>query len=114
MVIKKGDIFYADLTPTIGSEQGGIRPVLVISNNKGNKHSPTVIITTITSKIKHKEMPTHIPIFLETSKRSCNSLITVEHIKTISKSRLKEKVGRLSDDDFEKVKVALRISLDMD
>ncbi|MDE6209467.1 MAG: type II toxin-antitoxin system PemK/MazF family toxin [Lachnospiraceae bacterium] len=114
MVIKRGDIFYADLRPVIGSEQGGIRPVLIIQNDMGNKHSPTVICAAITSKMNKAKLPTHVE--LEASK--CNivkdSVILLEQLRTIDKKRLKDKVCHLSDDVISKVDKALLISLKLD
>lgn len=114
MVIKRGDIFYADLRPVIGSEQGGIRPVLIIQNDMGNKHSPTVICAAITSKMNKAKLPTHVE--LEASKCSIvkDSVILLEQLRTIDKKRLKDKVCHLSDDVISKVDRALLISLKLD
>lgn len=97
MVIKRGDMFYADLSPVIGSEQGGIRPVLIIQNDMGNKYSPTVIAAAITSQTNKTKLPTHIEIGKDTEGLKSNSVILTEQIRTIDKSRLKEKIGHIDD-----------------
>ncbi len=114
MVIKRGDIFYADLRPVVGSEQGGIRPVLIIQNDTGNRHSPTVICAAITSKMNKAKLPTHIEI--EASKYDIvkDSVILLEQLRTIDKKRLKDKVCHLDDDVIIKVNKALCISLELD
>jgi mRNA interferase MazF len=110
VVIKRGDILYADLSPVIGSEQGGIRPVLVIQNDIGNKYSPTIIVAAITSQINKAKLPTHIEINAEEYGITKDSVILLEQIRTIDKKRLKEKVGHLSDDLMKKVDDGLQIS----
>ena len=110
MVVKRGDIFYADLSPVIGSEQGGTRPVLVVQNDVGNKFSPTVIVAAITSQINKAKMPTHIEISANDFGLARDSVILLEQIRTIDKRRLKEKLGRLSDELLEEVDEALGIS----
>ena len=97
MVIKRGDMFYADLSPVVGSEQGGIRPVLVIQNNIGNKYSPTVIVSAITSQLNKNKLPTHIELDSEEFGLKADSIILTEQIRTIDKSRLKEKIGHIND-----------------
>ena len=97
MIVKRGDMFYADLSPVIGSEQGGIRPVLIIQNDLGNKYSPTVIAAAITSQTNKTKLPTHIEIRENTSGLKNNSVVLVEQIRTIDKSRLKEKIGHIDD-----------------
>ena len=97
MTIKRGDMFYADLSPVIGSEQGGIRPVLIIQNDLGNKYSPTVIAAAITSQTNKNKLPTHIEIGGDTEGLKSNSVILTEQIRTIDKSRLKEKIGHIDD-----------------
>jgi len=97
MVIKRGDMFYADLSPVVGSEQGGIRPVLVIQNNIGNKYSPTVIVSAITSQLNKNKLPTHIELDSEEFGLKSDSIILTEQIRTIDKSRLKEKIGHIND-----------------
>ena len=97
MVVKRGDMFYADLSPVVGSEQGGIRPVLVIQNNVGNKYSPTVIVSAITSQLNKSKLPTHIALDSEEFGLKSDSVILTEQIRTIDKSRLKEKIGHIDD-----------------
>ena len=97
MVIKRGDMFYADLSPVVGSEQGGIRPVLIIQNNIGNKYSPTVIVSAITSQLSKNKLPTHIELDSEEFGLKADSIILTEQIRTIDKSRLKEKIGHIND-----------------
>lgn len=109
--IKRGDIFYADLAPHVGSEQGGIRPVLVIQNDIGNKYSPTVIVAAITSQIGKAKFPTHVEIRAGEFGLSRDSVILLEQIRTIDKVRLKNKVGKLSDEVMEKVNQAILISV---
>lgn len=97
MVIKRGDMFYADLSPVIGSEQGGIRPVLIIQNDTGNKYSPTVIAAAITSQTGKNKLPTHIEIGSNKNGLKSDSVVLTEQIRTIDKSRLKEKIGHIDD-----------------
>ena len=110
MIVKRGDIYYADLSPVVGSEQGGIRPVLIIQNDVGNKYSPTVIATAITSQINKSKMPTHIEIDANEYGLSKDSVVLAEQIRTIDKRRLKEKIGHLDDDLMSRVNEALEIS----
>lgn len=110
VVVKRGDIFYADLSPVVGSEQGGIRPVLVVQNDIGNKFSPTVIISAITSQINKAKMPTHIEITADEYGLAKDSVILLEQIRTIDKRRLKERIGRLDDELMMKVNNALTVS----
>ena len=98
MVIKRGDMFYADLSPVVGSEQGGIRPVLIIQNDMGNKYSPTVIAAAITSQINKNKLPTHIEIDSEEFGLKSDSVVLAEQIRTIDKSRLKEKIGHINNE----------------
>ena len=98
MIVKRGDIYYADLSPVIGSEQGGIRPVLVVQNDVGNKYSPTVIAAAITSQINKAKLPTHIEVNAQMYGLSKDSVILLEQVRTIDKKRLKEKIGRLDDE----------------
>lgn len=111
MVVKRGDIFYADLSPVVGSEQGGVRPVLVIQNDVGNKFSPTVIIAAITSQINKAKLPTHVEILADEYGLSRDSVILLEQIRTIDKKRLRERIGRLDEDLTEKVNAALTVSV---
>ena len=110
MNIKRGDIFYADLSPVIGSEQGGLRPVLIVQNDIGNKYSPTVIAAAITSKMSKAKLPTHIDVFGERVGLSKDSVILLEQIRTIDKQRLKEKMGHLDEDIMNEVNDALGVS----
>ena len=108
---RRGDIFYADLSPVVGSEQGGIRPILIIQNNTGNKHSPTVICAAITSQIKRAKLPTHIVIDNATSNLVKDSIILLEQIRTIDKSRLREKIYWLDEKLMRRVDKAIMISI---
>jgi mRNA interferase MazF len=110
VIVKRGEIFYADLSPVIGSEQGGIRPVLIIQNDIGNKYSPTVIVAAITSQINKAKLPTHIEISADRYGLTKDSVILMEQIRTIDKERLREKIGQLDDDLMLKVDEALEIS----
>ena len=112
MIIKRGDVFYADLDPIIGSEQGGVRPVLVVQNNVGNKYSPTVIVLPISSAKKTK-MPTHIRI-CGSKMLQKNSVILAEQIRTIDRNRLKDYVGSVGLEIMEKVDMAMKISIGVD
>lgn len=113
MVIKRGDIFYADLRPVVGSEQGGIRPVLIIQNDTGNKHSPTVIVAAITSKMNKAKLPTHIEIDSRHYDIMKDSVILLEQLRTIDKKRLKDKVCHLDGEILERVNRALLVSLEL-
>ena len=110
MNVKRGDIYYADLSPVVGSEQGGIRPVLVIQNDIGNKYSPTVIAAAITSQINKAKMPTHIELAAKDYGLNKDSVILLEQIRTIDKRRLREKIGRIDDRLMASVNNALSIS----
>ncbi|ABB14706.1 MULTISPECIES: type II toxin-antitoxin system PemK/MazF family toxin [Carboxydothermus] len=111
MEIRRGDIFYANLSPVVGSEQGGTRPVLILQNDIGNLYSPTTIIAAITSQINKAKLPTHVEISAEESGLEKDSVILLEQIRTIDKSRLKEKVSSLNKELMRKVNQALEISL---
>jgi mRNA interferase MazF len=111
MLIKRGDIIYADLSPVIGSEQGGLRPVLIVQNDIGNKYSPTVIVAAITSQINKAKLPTHIEISAEEYGLTKDSVVLLEQVRTIDKKRLKEKVGHINDDLVASINEALGISL---
>lgn len=111
MLVKRGDVFYADLSPVVGSEQGGIRPVLIIQNDVGNKFSPTVICAAITSQINKAKLPTHIEINAEKYTLVKDSVVLLEQIRTIDKKRLREKICRLDDKFMLNVNKALIISL---
>ena len=108
--IKRGDLYYADLSPVVGSEQGGVRPVLIVQNNIGNKYSPTVIVAAITSQINKAKIPTHIEL-TQSYGLSKDSVLLLEQIRTLDKRRLKEKIGVLDDKCMESVNTALLISL---
>lgn len=110
-IIKRGDIYYADLSPVIGSEQGGIRPVLVIQNNIGNKYSPTIIACAITSQLTKAKLPTHIEVHEGEYGLPKDSVILLEQIRTLDKRRLKEYVGTIDADTILKVDKAILISL---
>lgn len=115
MIVKRGDMFYADLSPVVGSEQGGIRPVLIIQNDIGNKHSPTVIAAAVTSQTGKTKLPTHIEIEPEKSGLKSDSVILTEQIRTIDKSRLKEKIGHIDDEIImSKINNALGVSFGLE
>lgn len=111
--MKRGDVFYADLRPVIGSEQGGIRPVLIIQNDVGNKHSPTVICAAITSKMNKAKLPTHIELSCSRYDMDKDSVILLEQLRTIDKKRLKDKICHLDHEIMKKVNEALLISLEL-
>lgn len=115
MIIKRGDMFYADLSPVVGSEQGGVRPVLIIQNDMGNKYSPTVIAAAITSQKTKNKLPTHIEIDSASSGLKSDSIILTEQIRTIDKSRLKEKIGHIDDNNvIDKINNALGVSFGLE
>ncbi|WP_152551075.1 type II toxin-antitoxin system PemK/MazF family toxin [Secundilactobacillus oryzae] len=109
--IKRGDVFYADLSPVIGSEQGGMRPVLIIQNNVGNHYSPTVIVAAITARISKPKMPTHVGITANHTGIEKNSVILLEQVRTIDKQRLRDRVTHLEDATMKKVDLALQVSI---
>lgn len=111
LIIRRGDIFYADLRPVVGSEQGGVRPILIIQNDMGNRHSPTVICAAITSKMNKAKLPTHVEITAEKYSIVKDSVILLEQVRTIDKSRLKERVCHLDQDIIKQIDQALLISL---
>ena len=114
MIIRRGDIFYADLRPVVGSEQGGIRPVLIIQNDIGNKHSPTVICAAITSRMNKAKLPTHVELDTRRCDMIKDSVILLEQLRTIDKQRLKEKICHTDEGLQEKVDYALKVSLELD
>jgi len=115
MTIKRGDMFYADLSPVVGSEQGGIRPVVIIQNDLGNKYSPTVIAAAITSQTNKNKLPTHIEIGANDEGLKSDSVILTEQIRTIDKSRLKEKIGHIDDASvMNQINSALGVSFGLD
>nr|WP_269450240.1 type II toxin-antitoxin system PemK/MazF family toxin [Tepidanaerobacter acetatoxydans] len=113
-MVRRGDIFYADLNPVVGSEQGGIRPVLVVQNDVGNKYSPTVIIAAITSQIDKAKLPTHVELQSKDYGLEKDSVILLEQLRTIDKRRLKEKITILDQDIMKKVDEALKVSLGLE
>jgi len=114
LIIRRGDIYYADLRPVVGSEQGGIRPVLVIQNDTGNRHSPTVIVAAITSKMNKAKLPTHVELSAKQCQIVKDSVILLEQLRTIDKQRLKDKVCHLDETILRRVNEALRVSLELD
>ena len=110
VLIKRGDIFYADLSPVIGSEQGGVRPVIIIQNDIGNKYSPTVIVAAITSQINKAKLPTHVELGGNEYGLVKDSVILLEQVRTIDRKRIKEKIGHIDDELMGKVNEALSIS----
>lgn len=111
--MKRGDIYYADLRPVVGSEQGGVRPVLIVQNDTGNRHSPTVICAAITSRQNKAKLPTHIELRAEQYQMEKNSVILLEQLRTIDKMRLKDRVCHLDDKMMHRVNHALAISLEL-
>ncbi len=111
LIVKRGDVYFADLSPVVGSEQGGVRPVLVIQNDIGNRFSPTVIIAAITAQIQKAKLPTHVEINAKRYGFERDSVILLEQIRTIDKQRLTDKITHLDDEMMEKVDEALQISL---
>lgn len=111
LAIRRGDIYYADLSPVVGSEQGGIRPVLIVQNDVGNKHSPTVIAAAITSRMGKTKLPTHIDVYADKVGLQKDSVILLEQMRTIDKKRLGEKMGHLDDETMNAVNDAITISL---
>ena len=113
VIVKRGDIYYADLRPVLGSEQGGIRPVLIIQNDTGNKHSPTVICAAITSQMNKAKLPTHVEVDAHKYQIVKDSVILLEQLRTIDKKRLKDKVCHLDGEILTKVDKALLVSLEL-
>ena len=114
MIIRRGDIYYADLRPVVGSEQGGVRPVLIIQNDIGNKHSPTVICAAITSKMNKAKLPTHVELNTKRCDMIRDSVILLEQLRTIDKQRPKERICHIDDELLKDVDRALMISLELD
>ena len=110
MTVKRGDIYYADLSPVVGSEQGGIRPVLIVQNDLGNKYSPTVIAAAITSRKYKADLPTHIRVNAGDSGLQQDSIVLLEQVRTLDKTRLREHMGALDDGDMRRVNRALGVS----
>ena len=111
MIVKKGDLYFADLSPVVGSEQGGVRPVLVVQNDVGNKYSPTIIVAAVTSQTSKATLPTHVELTASQGGLSKNSVVLLEQLRTIDKQRLKERIGSLSDSQMPVVDAALGVSL---
>ncbi|MBH0231562.1 type II toxin-antitoxin system PemK/MazF family toxin [Halobacillus yeomjeoni] len=111
MIVKRGDVYFADLSPVVGSEQGGVRPVLILQNDIGNRFSPTVIVAAITAQIQKAKLPTHVEIDAEKYGFERNSVILLEQIRTIDKQRLTDKITQLDDPMMQQVNKALQISL---
>ena len=110
MTVKRGDIYYADLSPVVGSEQGGVRPVLIVQNDMGNKYSPTVIAAAITSQKDKTDLPTHIRVSASGSGLTKDSIILLEQVRTLDKKRLKEHMGCLGSGEMNRVNRALSVS----
>jgi mRNA interferase MazF len=110
ITVKRGDIYYADLSPVVGSEQGGLRPVLIIQNDVGNRYSPTVIAAAITSRMSKTRLPTHIDIYADKAGLSKDSVVLLEQIRTLDKRRLKEKMGHLDEAVMQRVDNAIAVS----
>lgn len=109
--VRRGDIYYADLSPVVGSEQGGVRPVLIVQNDTGNRHSPTVIAAAITSQLGKAKLPTHIALAAQGSGLPKDSVILLEQIRTLDKHRLRERAGQITPEDQKRVDQALDVSL---
>ena len=110
MSVKRGDIYYADLSPVVGSEQGGLRPVLIIQNDVGNRYSPTVIAAAITSRMSKTKLPTHIDIYADKVGLAKDSIVLLEQIRTLDKRRLREKMGRVDRELMDRVDAAIAVS----
>ena len=111
MSVKRGDIYYADLSPVVGSEQGGLRPVLIIQNDVGNRYSPTVIAAAITSRLSKTRLPTHIDVYADRVGLVKDSVILLEQVRTLDKRRLKEKMGHLDESIMAEVNRAIAVSV---
>ncbi len=109
-IVKRGEIYYADLSPVVGSEQGGMRPVLIVQNDTGNRHSPTVIAAAITSRLDKAQLPTHIALAEGSAGLNRDSIILLEQIRTLDKSRLRERMGRVDEPTMNAVDAALAVS----
>ncbi len=113
MDLRRGDVYYADLRPVIGSEQGGIRPVVIVQNDVGNRHSPTIIVAAVTSKLNKAKLPTHIELAAEKYHMVKDSVILLEQLRTIDKSRLKDKICHLDGEIMQKIDRGLKVSLEL-
>jgi len=109
--VKRGEIYFANLNPVVGSEQGGVRPVLILQNDTGNKYSPTTIVAAVTSRHKRARLPTHVPLAAREGPLDKDSVVLLEQVRTIDKTRLKEKIGKLSPEELVQVQDALKLSL---
>lgn len=114
MMVRRGDIYYADLNPVVGSEQGGQRPVVVIQNDVGNTYSPTTIVAAVTSKIKRAKMPTHVEITSDDCRLGKDSVILLEQMRTIDKRRLREKIDHLDENVMNQINQAIQISIGLE
>lgn len=114
MSVKRGEIYYADLSPVVGSEQGGVRPVLIVQNDIGNKHSPTVIAAAITSQKEKTKLPTHISLDAESYGLAKDSIVLLEQVRTLDKKRLRERMGELDNVAMHKIDTALSVSFGLD
>ncbi len=114
IMIKRGELYYADLSPVVGSEQGGVRPILIVQNDTGNKYSPTIIAAAVTSRLTKAKLPTHIELDAHEYGLVKDSVILLEQIRTLDKKRLKERIGELTPVKMQKVNTALLISLGFD
>ena len=113
-IVARGEIYYADLSPSFGSEQGGLRPVLIIQNEMGNRHAPTTIIAPITSRLSKKPLPTHVHLEAMTCGLQYESVILMEQIKVVDKQRLKQKMGAVSAEKWPEINKAIKVSLELD
>ncbi|MBD5542445.1 MAG: type II toxin-antitoxin system PemK/MazF family toxin [Lachnospiraceae bacterium] len=113
MNLKRGDVYYADLRPVVGSEQGGIRPVVIVQNDVGNRHSPTIIVAAVTSRLNKAKLPTHIELSADKYHMVKDSVILLEQLRTIDKSRLKDKICHLDGDVMVRINQGLKISLEL-
>ena len=111
MELKRGELYYADLSPVVGSEQGGVRPVLIVQNDIGNKYSPTVIVSAITSRLTKAKLPTHVELKSGDAGLNKDSVVLLEQLRTLDKRRLKERIGEMSESNMKKVNKALLVSL---
>lgn len=114
MMVRRGEIYYADLSPVVGSEQGGVRPVLIVQNDIGNRHSPTVIAAAITSQKDKAKLPTHIPVSADSCGLTKDSIVLLEQIRTIDKRRLKDRMGELDTSSMTRINNALQISFGLE
>ena len=111
ITVRRGDIYYADLSPVVGSEQGGLRPVLIIQNDVGNKYSPTVIAAAITSRMGKTKLPTHIDVYAERAGLARDSIVLLEQLRTLDKRRLRERMGHLDEGMMQEIDTAIAVSL---